>query len=68
MNREPSGVNFINILLVHFLYESNLSSFYLVTNPKHSFGVFGRKILNEKRACKTLMKLTEGIELLKIEL
>jgi len=54
------GVNFINILRPPFSYKSELSSFSLVTNPKHSFVIFGTKILYKKPAHKTLMKLTPG--------
>jgi len=31
-----------------------------ISNPKHSLVIFGAKISNEKRARKTLMKLTAG--------
>ncbi len=45
-----------------FLYESKLSGFSLVTNPKYSFVIFGVKILYEKRTNKTLMKLPLNLE------
>jgi len=49
-------VNFINVLLKHFLYESKLSSFSLVT---FGFVIFGAKILYQKCARKILMKLMQ---------
>jgi len=47
-----------HFMRAHFSYKSKLSSFSLVTNPKHSFVIFGAKILFKKRTRKTLMKLT----------
>ena len=41
-------VNFINIFRTRFLYKSKLSSFSIVTNPKHSFVILGAKILYKK--------------------
>jgi hypothetical protein len=38
LDRQIPGVNFINTLHAHFLYESKLSSFYLVT---FGFVIFG---------------------------
>jgi len=32
-----------------------------ISNPKHSFVIFGAKILYKKRARKMLMKLTPGV-------
>jgi len=40
---------------VHFLYESELSSFFLIT---FGFVIFGAKILYEEGARKMLMELT----------
>jgi len=51
----PPVVNFINIL------HANFGPIFLrqkFLNPKHSFVIFGAKILYKKRARKTLMKLT----------
>jgi len=48
-------VNFINILNAQFSYESELSSISPFT---FGFVIFGAKILYEKRARKSLMKLT----------
>jgi len=47
----------------HFSYESKLSSFSLVTNPKPKFVIFGAKISYEKPGHKMLMKLTPGLSL-----
>ncbi len=49
------GVNFINILRMHLLYESKLSSFSLVSL---GFVIFGRKNIGAKGSWKMLMKLT----------
>jgi len=49
-------VNFINVLCAHFCTKVFSAAFFLVSNPKHSFVIFGAKILYEKRVCKTLMK------------
>ena len=55
-------VNFINILLTYFLYESAWRSFSLVTFwQKHSFVIFGAKILYDQLVRKILMKLTAGV-------
>jgi len=51
----PSGVNFINILLAHFWYEILAPK---ITNLCFGFEIFAPKILYEKAARKTLMKLT----------
>jgi len=56
-----SGVNFINILRVHFLYVSELISFSLIM---FGFAIFGAKILHKKRVRKTLMKLRAGRNLI----
>jgi len=56
--QKKSGVNFINILCVRFLFASKLSSFSLVT---FGFVIFGTKILYEKWTHKTLMKLNTGL-------
>jgi len=57
-----TGINFINILLMRFLYKSTSGSFSLFTFwRKHSFVILGAKILYEKQALKMLMKLTAGI-------
>jgi len=50
-----TGVNFIYVIRVYFLYKIFGAK---NSNPKHSFVIFGTKILYEKRASKTLMKLT----------
>jgi hypothetical protein len=55
-----SGVNFINILCLIFLYKIFGTK---ISNPKASFVVFGAKILYEKYARKTLMKLTAELSL-----
>ncbi len=48
-------VNFINILLAHFLYESaSCSFFYLHENREN----LPKRLLYEKCACKMLIKLT----------
>jgi hypothetical protein len=54
----PSGVNFINVLWARFSYK--------ISNPKASFAVFGAKILYKKCVCKTLMKLTPGINFINV--
>jgi len=53
--RKHTGVYFINVLRAPFLYVSLFGSFSLVT---FGFVIFGAKILYEKHAPKTLMKLT----------
>ncbi len=53
------GVNFINVLRVCFLYKIFGAK---ISNPKHSFVIFGKKISYEKRYCKMLMKLNLGIK------
>ncbi len=54
---EYSGVNFINIIcaLFHLKFLGTKTS-----NPKHSFVIFGAKILYKQCVHKTLMKLTPG--------
>jgi len=52
------GVNFINILRAHFLYECELHRFSLITIWLCDFWL---KDIGEKCACKMLMKLTPGI-------
>jgi len=52
------GVNFINVFSVLFaliFFRKKIS------NPKHSFVIFGAKILYEKLAHIMLMKLTAGV-------
>jgi len=49
------GVNFINVLHGHFLYKIFDAK---TSNPNYSFVIFGAKILYEKCACTSLMKLT----------
>jgi len=56
-----SGVNFINVLCTHFLYVSLFGRFSLVM---FGFVIFGTKILYEKRAHKTLMKLMPGLTII----
>jgi len=56
-----SRVNFINLLRTHFLYESKLSSFSLIT---FGFAIFWHQTFGEKVAPKMLMQLTQ--ELLKL--
>jgi len=63
---KTAGVNFINILHARFSYESLFGSFILVSNPKHSFVIFGTKILYETQARKILMKLTPGVNITNI--
>jgi len=55
--KSTAGVNFTNILLKRFSYESKMSSFLLL---RFSFVIFGAKILYKKRVRKTLMKLMAG--------
>jgi len=50
-----SVANFINILRAHF---GPIFLCQKISNPKHSFVIFGAKILYEKCARKMLMKLT----------
>ncbi len=54
-------VNFINVLLTRFSYKSLFGSFFLFSNPKQIFVIFGAKILYKKCVRKTLMKLTPGV-------
>ncbi len=51
------GVNFINILRTHFLYES---AFVLSPKPKRYQRKAAEKTFIQKGARKTLMKLTKG--------
>ncbi len=51
------GVNFINVLRVHFSYKIFGAK---ISNPKASFVVFGTKISYKKCARMMLMKLTVG--------
>jgi len=44
-----------------FVRKSFFGSFFLVSNPKPSFVIFGAKILYKKRARKMLMKLTPSV-------
>jgi len=48
------GVNFINILLVQI---GQIFQRQKISNPKHSFVIFGAKVLIENRLSETLMKL-----------
>jgi len=48
-------VNYINVIHVPFLCKIFGAK---TSNPKHSFVIFGTKILYKKCACKMLMKLT----------
>jgi hypothetical protein len=57
LTKWSDGVNLINILRIRFSYKSKLSSFSLVM---FGFVIFGAKILNKKRASKTLMQLPAG--------
>ncbi len=52
---DPLAVNFINILCAHFLHESQLSSFSLIT---FGFAIFWHQNISKKFARKMLMKLT----------
>jgi len=61
MNGYRTVVNFINVIRESYLYEIFGAK---TSNPKHSFVIFGAKILYKKCVRKTLMKLTP--ELLKI--
>ncbi len=49
----PTGVNFVNIICAPFLYESLFSSYVLALN----------KLSYEKRARKTFMKFTPGVDI-----
>jgi len=54
-----AGVNFINVLHMHFLYKFFGAK---ILNPKQRFVIFGGKILYEKSMRKTFLKLTpEGL-------
>jgi hypothetical protein len=52
------GVNFINIL--HTLF-APIFLRQKISNPKHSFVIFGTKFCTKKRAHKILMKLIIGV-------
>jgi len=60
--RQP-GVNFINVLCVRFLYEILLPK---ISNPKHSFVIFGAKITYKNCVLKMLMKLISEVNFINI--
>jgi len=53
------GVNFINTLHTRFSHKILAPK---ISSPKHSFVIFGTKIMYEKCVCKTLMKLTVAVK------
>ncbi len=58
VNTDEPGVNFINVICARFLYKIFGAK---TSDPKHSFVIFGAKIVYEKRVRKTLMKLTPEV-------
>ncbi len=54
------GVNFINVLRAHFLYESLLSSFFLLTWLHVAREKLPKRLSYKKCVRKLLMKLTQG--------
>ncbi len=55
INERLPRVNFINILRAYFLYKILAPK---ISNPKHTFVIFGAKILYKKCACRMFKKLT----------
>jgi len=58
-----SGDNFINLLRERFLYESALRSFSLL---HFGFKIFWQKYIGEKSVHEMLMKLTPGVNFIKL--
>jgi len=58
--RDPSAANFINILLVHFLYKILAPK---ITKPNATRGKLPKRLLYKKGPRKTLMKLTPADKL-----